>query len=93
MSWQEEAACAGMGPDLFFPSSGTDTLEPAKALCRRCPVRDACLIEALEEGHEGGVWGGLDEPARRKLRGQMRRGIRPVVDGVELSVSLREEAA
>ena len=49
------AACRGMGTDLFFPAPGDD-LDPAKALCARCPVREPCLDYALSSV-EGGAAG------------------------------------
>lgn len=39
------AACQGTDPELFFRKA--DELK-AKAICGRCPVRDACLNTALQ---------------------------------------------
>jgi len=44
-------------PELFFAES-PDDLETAKASCRECPVRAACLAGALERREPWGVWGG-----------------------------------
>lgn len=44
-------------PELFFAESPDDA-EIAKALCRECPARAACLAGALERREPGGVWGG-----------------------------------
>ena len=49
-------AC-GTNPDLFFAESPADVTR-AKALCRDCPVRAACLADALDRGEPWGVWGG-----------------------------------
>ena len=49
-------ACSA-NPDLFFAESPSD-LTHAKALCRDCPVRAACLADALDRGEPWGVWGG-----------------------------------
>lgn len=38
--------------------------EKAKTICRLCPVKDACLKFAQENGEEFGIWGGLDEKER-----------------------------
>jgi WhiB family redox-sensing transcriptional regulator len=38
-----------------------------KRLCRRCPVATECLVEALDNRIEYGVWGGLTERERRVL--------------------------
>lgn len=64
-AWHAEAACRGMGPDLFFPARGQSTAE-AKALCHRCPVQAECLTAGLGEKH--GIWGGSSERGRRLLR-------------------------
>ena len=49
--------CHRVDPDLFFAESPTD-VERAKALCTDCPLRTACLAEALERREPWGVWGG-----------------------------------
>jgi WhiB family transcriptional regulator, redox-sensing transcriptional regulator len=44
-------------PELFFAES-PDDVEMAKALCRECPARAACLAGALRRREPWGVWGG-----------------------------------
>ena len=44
-------------PELFFAESPQD-VESAKALCRNCAMRPACLSGALERREPWGVWGG-----------------------------------
>jgi WhiB family redox-sensing transcriptional regulator len=44
-------------PELFFAESPQD-VEQAKAMCRGCKARLACLAGALERGEPWGVWGG-----------------------------------
>ncbi len=44
-------------PDLWFAERQAD-VEFAKALCRTCPVRSACLTGALDREEPWGVWGG-----------------------------------
>jgi WhiB family redox-sensing transcriptional regulator len=64
------AACRaeGVDPAWWFPERG-QPLEPAKAVCRRCAEREACLAWALVQGSKlSGVWGGTSELERRKLR-------------------------
>jgi WhiB family redox-sensing transcriptional regulator len=39
----------------------------AKRICRGCPVRDDCLVEALDNRIDTGVWGGMTERERRAL--------------------------
>jgi len=61
---------------LFFPVSDSgpalEQIAAAKAICVRCPVRDACLRYALATGQGPGIWGGLTEDERRGLRYQAR---------------------
>src|ERR1700691_4181395 len=47
----------GAGPELFFAESPQD-VEQAKAMCRDCRARSACLAGALERREPWGVWGG-----------------------------------
>ncbi|WP_407939585.1 WhiB family transcriptional regulator [Motilibacter aurantiacus] len=49
--------CRRDDPELFFAESPAD-VELAKALCRDCPVRAACLAGALDRQEPWGVWGG-----------------------------------
>ena len=44
-------------PELFFAESPQD-VEQAKALCRGCRARLACLAGAVERREPWGVWGG-----------------------------------
>jgi WhiB family redox-sensing transcriptional regulator len=44
-------------PELFFAESPSD-VEQAKAMCRGCRARLACLAGALERREPWGVWGG-----------------------------------
>ena len=44
-------------PELFFAESPQD-VETAKAMCRDCRARIACLTGALERREPWGVWGG-----------------------------------
>ena len=72
MSWQQNAACRGMDPAIFFPDLGNHN-HAAKRVCAGCPVRIDCLEHALNAGEEFGIWGGLTEPERRRVtRGRAR---------------------
>lgn len=68
-TWQDQANCLGVDPDLFFPERGASTRE-AKEVCRGCEVRQHCLDYALANGEKFGIWGGLSERERRRLRRQ-----------------------
>jgi WhiB family redox-sensing transcriptional regulator len=55
--WMTDAACKGMGPDLFFPQQGNRGIE-AKKVCAKCPVAEQCEQHALENRERHGIWGG-----------------------------------
>ncbi len=65
--WKSRANCLGVDPDLFFPERGMSTRE-AKEVCRGCVVREDCLEYALANGEKFGIWGGLSERERRRIR-------------------------
>lgn len=75
-SWTEDALCAQIDTECFFPDKGGSTRD-AKRICRRCPVRRECLEYALamEAGDGGvhtsygpfGIYGGLTPKQRRTL--------------------------
>ena len=66
-------------PELFFAESPQD-VEQAKAMCRGCRARLACLAGALERREPWGVWGGelLMSGAivpRKRPRGRPRKHV------------------
>ena len=65
--WQERALCAQTDPEAFFPEKGGSTRE-AKKVCLGCDVRADCLDYALAHDERFGIWGGLSERERRRLR-------------------------
>jgi WhiB family redox-sensing transcriptional regulator len=67
LSWQDLANCRGANADLFFPERGAST-RTAKSICRACSVRVECLEFAIRNGEKFGIWGGLSERERRKIR-------------------------
>lgn len=69
LSWQADALCAQTDPEAFFPEKGGSTRD-AKQICQSCEVRSQCLEYALENDERFGIWGGLSERERRKLRKQ-----------------------
>ena len=64
---QAEALCAQTDPEAFFPEKGGSTRE-AKRVCQSCTVRTECLEYALAQDERFGIWGGLSERERRKLK-------------------------
>lgn len=73
--WWNLANCLGVEPNLFYPERGASTRE-AKAVCRGCTVRDDCLEYALSNGEKFGIWGGLSERERRRIRRQRTIALR-----------------
>ena len=67
LSWQERALCAQTDPEAFFPEKGGSTRE-AKRICVGCEVRVECLDYALANDERFGIWGGLSERERRRLK-------------------------
>ena len=67
-AWSDRAACRGR-TELFFPPQkerpgARDRRErEARAICRTCPVLDACRLEARRRW-EYGFWGGESEEER-----------------------------
>lgn len=83
----DHAACASWDPTTFddaddftHPQLDQDGLRQlnqerrlrARVICAPCPVRQACLAWAVDNGASEGVYGGLAEASRRRLR----RGVR-----------------
>ena len=54
-------------PRGVLPREGRIDRE-AKKVCLTCEVRDECLEYALMNDERFGIWGGLSERERRKLK-------------------------
>ena len=67
LPWATQAKCLQAEPDTFFPEKGGSTRE-AKRICGMCEVRSECLDFALENDERFGIWGGMSERERRKLK-------------------------
>lgn len=67
LSWQTDALCSQTDPEAFFPEKGGSTRE-AKKICQQCEVKSECLDYALSNDERFGIWGGLSERERRRLR-------------------------
>ena len=73
----EDLPCRVQDGELWFADSPA-SLEVAKAFCRECPARLACLTGAIERREPWGVWGGeIFERgvivARKRPRGRPRK--------------------
>lgn len=67
MSWINDAICAQIDPELWFPDNGDH--RAAKRICATCPVTAECLAFALQNevsGHRYGIYGGLDAKQRNR---------------------------
>ena len=65
LAWIAKALCRGADPDELFVTGAAQ--KRAAVICRQCPVVTQCLIEALDNQVEFGIWGGMTERQRRKL--------------------------
>jgi WhiB family redox-sensing transcriptional regulator len=63
-----DRACADHpDPNLWFPEKGSNGAR-AKTICRKCPLIDACSEFAIPQPRLWGVWGGLNDADRERLR-------------------------
>ncbi|HET9892612.1 MAG TPA: WhiB family transcriptional regulator [Mycobacterium sp.] len=67
--WCDRAACRDEEPELFFPER-TDKRGnlAAQRVCWQCPVLPECRRWVLAARIKHGVWGGMSEQERDKLR-------------------------
>lgn len=85
MTWRDLAACRGSDWDLFVPVRGEPVLE-AKEVCRGCVVREDCLEYALANGEKFGIWGGMSERERRRIRRRRFLDSKARVMGTDLTL-------
>lgn len=72
--WIRDALCPQVSWVDFFPGKA-QSVEPAKRICRMCPVRVECAEYAVTSPIMLlGVWGGMSANERREVR--QRRGIK-----------------
>lgn len=77
-AWADLGVCASSDVDasLFFPDgkggAAQDDIDAAKAICATCPVRPQCREHGIRF-EKFGVWGGLSESERRRIRSIRRR--------------------
>ena len=76
VGWLADAICAGVNPDVFFPTTTEDVAlseAEARSYCVRCPVKDACRDYAISTREEMGVWGGMNFKERDTYMKRRRR--------------------
>lgn len=76
LDWMDDALCAQVGTEIFFPEKG-GTADEAKSICHRCTVQSECLTYALDIETSGvwtvtGVWGGTTPIERRDIRRRLK---------------------
>ncbi|MFF7476610.1 WhiB family transcriptional regulator [Streptomyces sp. NPDC008092] len=73
--WSADAACATADPDLFFPDEDTtdEQIAMAKQICSGCPVREACLRDAIQHQDRDAICGGLTPEERVSVQGGLKR--------------------
>lgn len=59
--------CEDVDPALFFPERG-GSLSQGRNLCSGCTKAEPCLMYALSNGLDFGLWGGASHKERRTLR-------------------------
>jgi WhiB family redox-sensing transcriptional regulator len=67
-AWKDRAACQGLPDEYFFPPPKVRILEATRRICAGCEVRAECLMYALNNCEDDGIWGGLSETERRNLK-------------------------
>lgn len=65
--WMKDRKCSGSVQHLFFPAKGVSA-QQAKMICAECPVFQQCARFALEDHGLIGVWGGMTEGERDRIR-------------------------
>ncbi|MFI9507350.1 WhiB family transcriptional regulator [Nocardia sp. NPDC052566] len=70
--WRRLALCAQTDPEVFFPELGGSAVS-AKKVCARCEVRAKCLADALNNGESYGIWGGMSDNERTRLKRKWTR--------------------
>ncbi|MFC9753008.1 WhiB family transcriptional regulator [Streptomyces sp. NPDC056921] len=103
--WMDQALCAQVDPDLWFPEGSGQHAREALQLCSGCSVRAECgeFAQAVEDASEGrryGAWGGLSARQRhrqaaasidrdRTIIALTEQGLTAAVIGAQLGVTAR----
>ncbi|HEX3899863.1 MAG TPA: WhiB family transcriptional regulator [Mycobacteriales bacterium] len=74
LTWRAGAECQSDNATHFYAPSHFERKPEkdqregaARALCRRCKVKDQCLAYSLQVAENHGIWGGLNELERKRL--------------------------
>lgn len=76
--WREAASCLEVTQQVnFFPAKeDVAGIAKAKAVCATCPVTDQCLSWSIVTNQIEGIWGGLTQKERRRVRRRWLEEIR-----------------
>ncbi len=67
--WMQDAMCAQVDPEIFFPPVGDHgSTNAARKVCGGCDVAAECLAFALRTEQRHGIWGGLTRSQSAALR-------------------------
>jgi WhiB family redox-sensing transcriptional regulator len=66
--WAAQGLCREVDGDLWFPEQGNGSARQAKEICAQCPVKTECADWALKAREPHGIWGGLSEQERARIR-------------------------
>jgi WhiB family redox-sensing transcriptional regulator len=71
LAWMDDALCAQVDPDLFFPPyRAAHIARAARRVCAACPAAEPCRRYALTDPDLDGIWGATTPDERRRLRRQ-----------------------
>jgi WhiB family redox-sensing transcriptional regulator len=76
MEWRKHAACSGLDTQWWFAEHNPKANAYARKVCGACPVREDCLEFALNNNIRFGLWGGVPESKRSRIRGARKREAR-----------------
>ena len=73
---QSKAACRNKATEMFFVDEGPISdakiriaIGKAVTVCNGCEIQVECLMNAVNNGEEFGIWGGFTARERRKVIG------------------------
>ena len=78
LKWKQRGNCNGEPAYIFYVKNPI-VEDKARAICRGCPVIDECFLYAVKH-NELGVWGGLTEEERHKIKLASLVQEKPVVE-------------
>lgn len=95
--WRDDADCNSYPSEVFYgtlekPLSAKES-RMAKEICGACPVRRDCLITALRDKEEHGIWAGTTRLERRRMLRESGNDWRSAMQRWESSLQGRKMSA